>query len=119
MANETAQALMNRIDALLDDERRALLHGDLEAIGPLLHRKERLIDALNTLEPGAQTGVTQLRGKVMHNQALLDGALQGIRAVSGRLAAFQKIRRSLEIYDQTGQRTAISDTIEHKVEKRA
>lgn len=119
MTNKTAGTLLNQIDALLCEERHALLHGDLEAIAPLLNRKEKLIEALNALEHGTQSDMVQLRDKVMHNQALLDGALQGIRAVSGRLAAFQKIRRSLDIYNRAGQKTAISDTVEHKVEKRA
>ncbi|WP_138936261.1 flagellar export chaperone FlgN [Roseovarius arcticus] len=119
MTHETAQALIDKLDELLDEERRALLNGDLEKIGTLLTRKEVLIDTLNAQEPDTQASIANLRGKVLRNQALLDGALQGIRTVAGRLAAFRKVRRTLETYDKTGRKSEISDIIEHKVEKRA
>lgn len=119
MTHETAQIVIDKLDELLDEERRALLNGDLEAIGVLLKRKELLIDTLNAQGSDSQAGMTHLRGKVLRNQALLDGALQGIRTVAGRLAALRKVRRSLETYDRTGRKSKIADIIEHKVEKRA
>lgn len=120
MTNKTTQMLINKLNAHLDEERDALLAGNLEAMSALLARKEDLISALNARQPQQpQAGLAQLQGKVSRNQTLFDGALEGIRAVTGRLAAFRKIRRTLETYDQTGQKTAISDTVERKVEKRA
>jgi flagellar biosynthesis/type III secretory pathway chaperone len=111
--------MVDQMDRLLDEERHALLDGDLEAIGALLTRKEALIDALNALTSGGAKDIKGLQGKVLRNQALLDGALQGIRTVAGRLAALRKIRRTLETYDRSGQKSTISDIIEHQVEKRA
>lgn len=120
MTNKTTQMLMNELDALLDEERDALLAGNLEAMSALVERKEDLISALNARDPQQlQADLADLQGKVSRNQTLLDGALEGIRAVTGRLAEFRKIRLTLETYDQTGQKTAISDTVERKVEKRA
>jgi flagellar biosynthesis/type III secretory pathway chaperone len=119
MTHDTAQAMIDKLGALLDEERRALLNGDLETIGALLKRKEALIDTLNAGKPDNQTETTHLRGKALRNQALLDGTLQGIRTVASRLAAFRKIRRTLETYDRTGHKSEISDAIEHQVEKRA
>lgn len=119
MTNDTPQTLINRLDTLLEDERRALLRGDLDAIAALLGRKEALIDALNAQDPGAKTDLQALQGKVGRNQALLDGALQGIRKVAGRMAAFRKIRRTLETYDETGRKQAIQGEVEHQIEKRA
>ena len=119
MTNDSPQSLINQLDALLDDERRALLEGNLEAIATLLDRKETLIDALNAQEPGAKTDLESLQGKVNRNQALLDGALQGIRKVAGRMSAFRKIRHTLETYDESGRKKAIQGEVDHQIEKRA
>ena len=119
MTNDTPQTLINRLDALLEDERRALLEGDLEAIAALLERKEALIDALNAQDPGTKTDLESLQGKVERNQALLDGALQGIRKVAGRMSAFRKIRQTLETYDESGRKQAIQGDVGHRIEKRA
>lgn len=119
MTDNPTQVLIDQLDDLLETERAALLAGDLDGIGALLRRKEALIDALNDLpaETGADLGA--LQGKVARNQALLDGALQGIRRVAGRMAAFRRIRRTLETYDADGHKTTILGEVDHKVEKRA
>lgn len=119
MTHETAQAIINRLDTLLEQERSALLAGDLEKITELLGEKEGLIDGLNALEPEAEQGLQDLQAKVIRNQALLDGALQGIRKVAARMAAFRKIRRSLETYDESGRKRTIQGEVERRVEKRA
>jgi hypothetical protein len=110
---------MNQLDALLEHERRALLQGDLEAIAALLNRKEALIDALNAQAPGPKADLLSLQGKVHRNQALLDGALEGIRKVAGRISTFRKIRHTLETYDKTGRKQAIQGEANHQIEKRA
>ena len=119
MTDDTMQALIDRLDTLLEEERRALLAGDLDAIGGLLSQKERLIDALNAATPGAQHDLGPVQDKVARNQALLDGALQGIRKVAARMAAFRKIRRTLETYDESGRKMILQADVDHKVEKRA
>ena len=119
MTLDKAQNIIDQLDDLLDSERLALLDGDLERISGLLEKKEALIDTLNALEPKARPELQELQDKVVRNQALLDGALQGIRKVAARMAAYRKIRRSLETYDETGRKKIISGTIDHKVEKRA
>jgi len=119
MTHDTAQDIIDRMDQLLDEERRALLDGDLEAVGTLMERKGAMIDALNALDPGATNRAQSLKSKAQRNQALLDGALEGMRLVTGRLTALRRIRRTLETYDRSGQKTSVSDVIEHKVEKRA
>ncbi len=50
---------------------------------------------------------------------LLDGALQGIRRASARLAAVRKVRRSLETYGEDGQKKTIDAQIARQLEKRA
>lgn len=119
MTDTTAQDLIEKLDNLLETERMALLAGDLETIGQLLEQKEDLIDRLNLIKPQSQPALAGLHEKVTRNQALLDGALQGIRKVAARIAAMRRIRRSLETYDKSGRRHTIDGEVLHKVEKRA
>ena len=119
MKTETAQSIINRLDDLLEAERDALLQGDLDKIPVMLEEKETLIDALNDNGPETKAGLQELQIKVERNQALLDGALQGIRKVAARMAAFRRIRRSLETYDESGQKRTIQGDVERRVEKRA
>ncbi len=119
MTTETAQDIINRLDELLELERAALLKGNLEEIPILLGEKESLIDALNAQAPEQQNNLQDLQVKVERNQALLDSALQGIRKVAARMAAFRRIRRSLETYDESGRKHTIQGEVEHRVEKRA
>jgi len=119
MTNETSEQVLNQMDHLLDQERAALLAGDLEVIGALMARKEAMIGTLHALGPEAERGIRSLQGKVMRNQALLDGALQGIRTVANRLGTLRRIRRSLDTYDSSGRKSSISDVIDHQLERRA
>lgn len=119
MADDPEQALIDDLDALLDSERLALLQGDLQEIGKLLQRKEALIDALNAQPPRPREEISGIQSKVLRNQDLLDGTLQGIRNVAARMAAVRRIRRNLETYDQSGRKSEIPGIIEHTVEKRA
>ncbi len=119
MKTDAAQDSINRLDTLLELEREALLKGELEKIPVFLEEKEQLIDGLNSLEAQDFAELQDLQSKVERNQALLDGALQGIRKVAARMAAFRRIRRSLETYDETGQKRTIQGEVERRVEKRA
>lgn len=119
MSHDDAQTLIDRLDDLLEQERAALLEGDLEAITTLLENKERLIDALNDLTEAERPGIEAVEAKVRRNQALLNGALQGIRHVAARMAALRRVRRGLETYDAKGTKTTIEGEAEYSVEKRA
>jgi hypothetical protein len=112
-------AIIADLDDLLDRERRALLDGDLEAVTRCLREKERLIDILvrHQLPDDAGTGV--VRDKAARNQILLDGALEGIRAVADRIATMRRIRDTLETYDHTGRKTAVEGFRPGQMEKRA
>jgi len=114
-----AQAVIDRLDSLLDVERAALLKGDIDAMADIVERKERLIDALGGMTAAAEPAVGVLERKAARNQVLMDGALKGIRRAAARMAAFRRIRRSLETYDRTGRKTEIRDGAAHSVEKRA
>lgn len=119
MKNDENHNPIDDLNTLLDQERAALLDGNLEAIAALAPRKEALIDQLNTQAPQPRKIMSELQGKVMRNQELLDGALEGIRTVAARMAAVQRIRRNLETYDKSGRKSEVPAIIDHKVEKRA
>ena len=119
MVTDTPQDIINSLDDLLEKERAALLEGNLDVITRLLDEKESLIDRLNGCTPTEQDALDNLRGKVTRNQALLDGALQGIRAVANRMSTLRRIRKSLDTYDEKGRKTTIHALRENKVEKRA
>lgn len=119
MAHDTEQRIINRLDLLLESERKALLQGDLEQISMLVATKAALIDDLNGMSGHAPGDLAALQAKVLRNQALLDGALQGIRTAAARLAAFRRVRRAMETYDREGHKHTIPGEVERKVEKRA
>ena len=54
-----------------------------------------------------------------HNQLLLDGALEGIRAVAKRMARLRDVKGALETYGADGKRRDIPLGPESSVERRA
>lgn len=119
MTPHDADDLHTRLDSLLARERTALLAGDLHAVGALAQEKESLTAELGQLGPEALAAVRQLGETARRNQALLDGALQGIRLAAGRLSAYRRLRGTMETYDPQGRKTTIAGILAHKVERRA
>lgn len=119
MTTDPVSEIMTALDALLERERRALLAGELDRLPDLLREKTGLIDRLSGLDAEAGTLPEALKQKAIRNQALLDGALQGIRQVAGRIAALRRLRQSFETYDETGRRRTIEGDIVRRIEKRA
>ncbi len=117
--NLTASEIFTALDACLEREKAALLTGDLDAIAPLMEEKSGLIAQLNAL--GATDGnvLNDLKDKAERNQALLNGALEGIRRVSERIQVMQSLRHSFDTYDQRGNRQTIEGQVVRHVEKRA
>ena len=119
MTLDQSTRIIQQLDLILEEERDALLRGDLSQIVALMLKKEQLVDALNALSATASGDLIAVQGKLSRNQVLLDGALQGIRTVAARLAAHRRIRRSLDTYDQNGHKRSIPGDIAHHLEKRA
>lgn len=119
MTDETHGALIDALDELLDSEREALLGGELDKIGKLMSSKENLIDKINALQPDDQQGLEAVNRKVTRNQALLNSALEGIRAVANRMADLRKVRAGLETYDRRGNKQTFDTRASSSVEKRA
>lgn len=119
MTNDKCSELFEALDAVLESERKALLAGNLDAIGELLQEKENLIEELSILDEFEADALSDLTGKMKRNQDLLDGALEGIRAVAGRLAAMRRVRSTLDTYDSSGTKQSIEIGQDASVEKRA
>jgi flagellar biosynthesis/type III secretory pathway chaperone len=113
------QDKIDSLDDLLDEERIALLDGNLDLIGRMLKRKEFLIDALNDSEKPNLEALSDLNAKVTRNQALLSSALEGIQSVADRLMTMRRIKSSLDTYDAQGRRKKIDVHANGAVEKRA
>lgn len=111
--------LMDTLDDLLEAERAALIAGDLEKLASMLARKESLIDALNKAEAADVKMLQAIDQKLKRNQDLLNSALEGIRKVARRMAAFRRVRASLETYDANGDKKIIDVNTNTSIEKRA
>ncbi|WP_298859111.1 flagellar biosynthesis protein FlgN [uncultured Sulfitobacter sp.] len=109
----------SQLDSVLEQERAFLLEGDLEGLGSLLPVKEKLVELLLMDVSGNREQITPLEGKLQRNQLLLDGALDGIRAVAARLAALRQVRSALDTYDAQGRKQSVEMPSSPKVEKRA
>jgi hypothetical protein len=119
MVEDTIEAKFEALDELLEEERTALLGGDLKKLAEMLPRKVALIDALNEVIHTDLPTLESLDSKVKRNQLLLDGALSGIRNVATRLATLRRMRGSLETYGSDGKKHNIDVETDHSVEKRA
>ncbi|MCR9127615.1 MAG: flagellar export chaperone FlgN [Rhodobacteraceae bacterium] len=119
MTDDTPQDLIDMLDDLLDEERSALVAGDLERIGRIVARKESLVDALNRIDAMQAQDIAGLQEKFRRNQSLLNEALAGIRAVSQRMTALRRVRASLDTYDSNGRRQSFADAQIPSVERRA
>lgn len=109
----------SKLDSVLEKERAFLLQGDLEGLATLLPVKEKLVELLLSDAPANRAQITPLEGKLKRNQLLLDGALEGIRAVAVRLAALRQVRSALDTYDAHGRKQRVGITSGSKIEKRA
>ena len=118
-ANLTDQPNIEALNSLLDEERAALLEGNLERIAEMFPQKEALIEDLSQKPPADVAAVQALGGKVRRNQLLLDGALEGIQAAMLRMTALREIRAGLETYGPNGKKHRIATDNFSSVEKRA
>jgi len=116
--NDEQARLAAQLDTMLETERAALLQGDLTAIADGLPEKERMIAALET-SGTSHAALAELQAKMIRNQALFDGALQGIRSVAARIASFRGIRKSMDTYDKRGCKQTIPGDVAREVKKRA
>lgn len=108
---------LERLDALLDRERAALLSGDFRTIAALLPDKKTLLDRL---QGGAKPNSTidALSAKARRNGALYDAALAGLRAAAERLGG-REGQRALRVYTPAGRSAPLSASRPRNLQKRA
>lgn len=119
MQSDNRRVQAQALEEIVEQERSALLEGDLERLSQMLPRKEQLIEDLNGLEVLDSDDLIRLQAKVNRNQSLLSSAAEGIRAVADRMAELRKVRQEFTTYDATGQRTGHAVRHAAKLEKRA
>ncbi|SFS87255.1 hypothetical protein SAMN04488040_2192 [Sulfitobacter marinus] len=111
--------LIESLDDVLEAERSALITGKLELLTNMADKKEELIEALNSAKFDDDTSLKLLDIKVKRNQELLNNALDGIRKVTRRMAAFRRVQASLETYDKNGDKCIVEVAPKSSVERRA
>jgi hypothetical protein len=111
--------LIARLDEILTIERKALLSGDLARLESIVQEKEQLVGELNTLEMAKTAASDDVNAKLKHNQALLEGAMQGIRNIAEKLAEIRRIRREFDTYTEQGEKNRLKGDVESSFEKRA
>lgn len=113
-----SDAALHALDSLLEEERAALIAGELDRIAQIADRKATLVASL--AGAGADgVALVPLQRKMTRNQVLLDGALDGIRTVAARLSAIRDTGGTLETYDRNGRRQTWSAPRRDGVERRA
>lgn len=102
---------------LLDTERSALHRCAFDLLDHLANKKKHLIESLETsaINP---SDMRKIGKRLSENQALLAAAIAGVKAASDRIAALQKVRSGLDVYDQTGQMAKVS-AVRPGMEKKA
>ncbi|WP_170547002.1 flagellar biosynthesis protein FlgN [Ruegeria arenilitoris] len=111
--------LIQSLEEVLDLERTALVDGDLDRLNHMAPEKEKLIGAINELQVFDSAELIRVQQKVERNQALLNSAAEGIRAVASRMAELRRVRQEFSTYGADGQRNGYTVRHHAKLEKRA
>lgn len=119
MTDKRLNALIEKLDVLLDREHAALMAGALDQLDPITQQKTALIDALRALEAPEREALAPIRQKAERNQVLFDSAMKGVRAVANRMADLRSVRSGLATYDNHGRRADNMSGAQSSVEKRA
>lgn len=107
-----------RLDALLDQEKAAILAGELEKLGEIAAEKLDLIEN-STVMLSDSPGLAGLRRKAARNDVLLQHVAEGIRDVARRMGAMADVRSGLKTYDHTGKEMQNILATARSVEKRS
>jgi flagellar biosynthesis/type III secretory pathway chaperone len=101
---------------VLAAERQALLTGDFDALGDLIVRKERLVEAL--AGDGPVPGLERLRKAAHANQALIGAARDAVISVRKQLEDLKSGGPALHTYDSDG-RSTVHESGGRTLERRA
>jgi hypothetical protein len=100
--------LSTKLDALLEQEYRALLSGDVEAIERHVSEKVSLLEIIGAL-PVEELGEFQtLREQLIRNQTLAQSAIEGMRVAIERAKEIGDVSSSLRTYKPDGRKSLIA-----------
>lgn len=112
-----ADSPLQKLDHVLDLERRALISADFDPLGGLLAQKEILLGQVGAGRPTLDQ-LRRTQAKMADNQALLAAAIKGVAAAGERLEALQNVQKTLSVYDDSG-RVEFVQMRTHSLEKKA
>lgn len=115
MANEDT---LERLKTFIKDEKEALLTGNFERISELLEEKAALLAEIPHLEKDEEM-LAPVRAGLRRNEELFDHALAGLRNVANRVGQANRLRKSLDTYDEAGRRTSLGEPGGKTLERRA
>lgn len=96
---------------ILDEERGALLSGNLEALEQIAATKEVLCAGF---QPSTPEQAQELRRRAQENQALLEAARAGLKSVETRLADIRAAQSGSLGYRPDGSAAAVSSTARYE-----
>ncbi len=114
-----AETFYAELESLLDQEREAILAGEIEVVARLGTQKEAFLTAEAPPQPGDSAILQRLRRKAEKNQHLLGSVLKGIRAVTSRLKVLRDGSGTLNTYNQQGARQTVGPAPGTSIERRA
>lgn len=102
MRNDAQEQTVSDLLNLVEEERNAVLWGDLDHVARVFERKSDLIEALNGMERADSADLEELRSRIERNQMLLEAAKRGARMALARLKSMRRSREMLTLYDAHG-----------------
>lgn len=98
---------VERLNALIHEEREALLSGNYAALEPLAERKEALLEGIDPAEHD-QADLVTLQDASARNEALLQIALDSIRQAGAEARSMRDRSQCLETYGPGGERRSLN-----------
>ena len=94
--------ILRRAEALLAEERRAVMAADFDALDEIAGRKAAVMSELRDVRAPAER-LRQLRRTAERNGELLAASARGLRAVIRRLSEIRSANGPLRTYSQDGR----------------
>ncbi len=118
MEREAGEAI-RQLSVLIEEERQALIRGDIGRVGELSNQKSQLMEWINRPGGSEPADLQALNRDIARNQTLLQSAMEGVRAVAARLQTLRAARSSLTVYDANGQAKRFESDGKRELERRA
>ncbi len=103
------ERIVRNLEILFEDERKALVSGEVHRLARLAQRKEHLIGVLQSVRLPAPT-LKRFAGLTARNQALIEAAQSGLKSAVDRLREIQR-GASVGTYSRTGVKSEISKPV--------